>query len=265
MQDLECSRGSKFCSGRAKMARRVKLRETDLYHPVREFLEQQGYLVRSEVMGCDITATKGEALLIVELKLNLNTTLLVQAIERQRLTDLVYVALPKPSIREWRKRWRGLQHLLRRLELGLLLVSYTGGAAHVEAVFDPGPYTERKSPRRLQAVLREIAGRSVERNQGGSNRQQLLTAYREQALYICWWLERLGPSSPRVLRRQGTCDQTLSILYRNHYGWYLHPEKGIYALSALGQEALQLYPELTALWLAQCEAAGESSAAPDQG
>lgn len=230
------------------MARRVKLKETDLYNPVRDFLEQQGYLVRSEVMDCDITASKAEELLIVELKLSLNTTLLVQAIERQRLTDLVYVALPKPSTKEWRKRWSGLQHLLRRLELGLLLVSFTGGVAHVEVAFDPGPYTERKSPRRLQAVLREIAGRTVERNRGGSNRQQLLTAYREQALYISWWLDRLGPVSPRVLRRHGTCDQTLSILYRNHYGWYGHPRKGVYELSELGREALQQYPELTELW-----------------
>ncbi len=246
------------------MARRVKLRETDLYYPVRDFLEHQGYLVRSEVLDCDITATKGEELLIVELKLSLNATLLVQAIERQRLTDLVYVALPKPSVREWRKRWKGLQHLLRRLELGLLLVSSTGGALHVEVAFDPGPYTERKSSRRLQAVLREIAGRTVERNRGGSSKQQLLTAYREQALYICWWLERLGPSSPRVLRRNGTCDQTLAILYRNHYGWFLHPKKGVYELSDLGREALQQYPELTSLWLGQCEAANDSQATPNQ-
>lgn len=230
------------------MTKRAQLKETDLCGPVRDFLQRRGYIVRSEVMDCDITARRDDELLIVELKLSLNTTLLVQAVERQRLTDLVYVALPKPSTREWRKRWPGLQHLLRRLELGLLLVSFVGDAAYVEVAFDPAPCVQRKSPRRLQAVLREMAGRSIDRNLGGSSRQQLLTAYKEQALYIAWWLERLGPQSPRALRRVGTCEQTPSVLYRNHHGWFIHQQKGLYGLSEAGREALQQYPELLMLW-----------------
>ncbi|MGI6358315.1 MAG: DUF2161 family putative PD-(D/E)XK-type phosphodiesterase [Bacillota bacterium] len=235
------------------MARMQKLKETDLYQPVKDYLEQQGYRVRGEVNGCDIAATKEEQLLVVELKLSLNTTLLVQAIERQRLTNLVYVALPKPSPREWRRRWTGLQRLLRRLELGLLLVSFTGDAGHVEVAFDPAPFQRRKSPQRLRAVLTEIAGRSGDFNLGGSSRRRLLTAYREQALYIAWWLSHLGPQSPKALRLRGTCDSTRDILYRNHYGWFEHPSKGFYQISEAGLQALEQHPELVACWQEQSE------------
>lgn len=230
------------------MSKGKKLVETDLYYPVRDFLQAQGYTVRSEVRRCDITATKGDQLLIVELKLSLNTTLLVQAIDRQRLTDLVYVALPKPSTREWSQRWPGLQQLLRRLELGLLLVSFTGGDGFVEVAFDPGPTEQRKSPRRLQAVLREIAGRTGDYNLGGSSRRKLLTAYKEQCLYIVWWLQQLGPQSPQALRLRGTCDQTPSMLYRNYYGWYIHQRKGSYEISEAGAQALLQYSELVTNW-----------------
>ena len=49
--------------------------ETELYLPVKAFLEAQGYRVRGEVKNCDIAATKDDELLIVELKTSANMTL----------------------------------------------------------------------------------------------------------------------------------------------------------------------------------------------
>ena len=44
------------------------MKETDLYPPVKRFLEAQGYEVKAEVRGCDVTAVRGdEAPVIVEL------------------------------------------------------------------------------------------------------------------------------------------------------------------------------------------------------
>ena len=44
--------------------------ESDLYAPVKAFLEAQGYEVKGEVTGCDVVATRGgEPPVIVELKL----------------------------------------------------------------------------------------------------------------------------------------------------------------------------------------------------
>ncbi|HOQ30356.1 MAG TPA: hypothetical protein PLH36_16595, partial [Armatimonadota bacterium] len=100
--------------------------ETELYPPIRDFLVSLGYTVRSEVRGCDITATREDELVVIEMKRRFSTDLLIQAVERQRLTDSVYVALPQSAIptgRSGRARWQGMQRLLKRLELGLLLVS----------------------------------------------------------------------------------------------------------------------------------------------
>lgn len=238
------------------------LKETDLYVPVRDFLQQQGFEVRSEVMGCDIAATKGDELLVVEMKLGMNITLLAQAADRQRMTDLVYLAVPKPSAREYRRRWPGLLHLVRRLELGLIFVSFARDDASLEVVCDPQPYQRRRSRKRRQALLKELAGRSQELNRGGSRGRKLVTAYREQALHIAWWLHQLGPQSPRQLRQLGTGEKTTSILYRNFYGWYEHLARGLYGLSERGATALEDYPDLVRPWeagLAEVAAAAESS------
>jgi hypothetical protein len=104
------------------------LAETDLAGPLYEHLAAQGYTVRSEVKDCDIAAIRGDDLLVIELKKTLNVALLVQAVRRQRLTDSVYIAIPRPSNKwKWWKESRGVQHLLRRLELGLILVSLEKG------------------------------------------------------------------------------------------------------------------------------------------
>ncbi len=225
------------------MPKKRKLYETDLYQPLKEYLEGLGFLVRGEVQGCDVVASKGEELLVVELKLSVTTSLLVQAVDRQRLTDVVYIAVPKPSGREWKTRWRGLQHLLRRLELGLMLVSFNTKPPTVEVVFPPTPYARRKAKRRAQAVIREVAARSGDYNVGGSTRRKLMTAYRENALQIASCLEN-GPLSTKALRELGTGDKTRPILADNHYGWFRRVERGVYELTSVGRNALEEHAEL---------------------
>ncbi len=90
-------------------------RESDLYAPVRDYLVRNGYTVRGEVKSCDITAVKGDDLIVVELKRHLSTDLLVQAVQRQKLTDSVYIAVPRNQEMGYGRKWRGLLHLLRRL------------------------------------------------------------------------------------------------------------------------------------------------------
>ena len=73
--------------------RRVLAPETALDAPVRAWLEAQGYVVRSEVQDCDLVATRADALVVIELKRQLGLPLLVQATQRQRQADSVYVAV----------------------------------------------------------------------------------------------------------------------------------------------------------------------------
>ena len=69
-------------------------KETDLYEPVRAFLEEEGYQVQAEVKGCDIAAVKDGQMVIVELKKAFNLKLVYQGMERQSLTEHVFVAIP---------------------------------------------------------------------------------------------------------------------------------------------------------------------------
>jgi hypothetical protein len=74
------------------------LNETDLYAPVKKLLEEQGYTVRAEVDRCDLVAVRGgEPPVIVELKQRFALSLVYQGIERQRITDVVYLAVAAPT------------------------------------------------------------------------------------------------------------------------------------------------------------------------
>ena len=70
--------------------------ERDLYPPVKALLESLGFTVRGEVNGCDVVAVRGDDLVIVELKRAVNLELLLQAVDRLRLTDAVYLAVEAP-------------------------------------------------------------------------------------------------------------------------------------------------------------------------
>lgn len=219
--------------------------ETDLYRPIYKYLDKQGYTVRSEVLNCDIAAVKDDDLIIIELKKSLNIILLAQAIERQKITDSVYVAIPRPANkRKWNIQSKTIQTLLKRLELGLILVATTPGRPPVEIIFHPSVYQRRKRGVIKRAILDEISRRSGDFNEGGSCRRKLITAYRENAIHIACVLSEVGPMTPRALRGLGTGEKTLSILSRNVYSWFERVSHGLYALSAKGRAELEHYPDL---------------------
>ena len=223
----------------------TKPAETDLYPLLHAYLTAQGYTVRGEVKHCDIAAVKGDDLIVIEMKLALNLPLLAQGVRRQQMTDSVYLAVPRPpNHAKWMRQMRGVFRVLRRLELGLLLVSLKPGKAPVEAVFHPLPFERRKRGGARRAVLEEIGRRSGDFNLGGSTRRPLVTAYRENAIQITCYLADCGEMKPRQLRALGTGPKTLSILSRNVYGWFSRTGRGLYAVTSKGSEALAKYPEL---------------------
>lgn len=224
-------------AGSARRERGVSAkRESDLYAPVRDFLVAQGFTVQAEVHGCDVTARRGNDLVIVELKRNLSLNLLAQAAQRQTITDSVYMAVPRPAGSLRRGPWRRTVGLVRRLCLGLLLVG--DGDPAIEVVCHPLPYRPRRDKRRRRAILSEIRGRSGDYNLGGTGGKPVMTAYREQALHIARRLAGNGPCSPSKLRCLGCSYKTQSILYDNHYGWFDRVARGLYALSPAGRQAL---------------------------
>lgn len=225
------------------------LLERELYEPVKKWLEGCGYTPRAEVRHCDIVALKGDLVLAVEMKTTLNLDVILQAVDRQRFCDLVYIAVPKKGRVLFTKRWKMLCHLLRRLELGLLLVNLRDGRQWAEEAIAPVPFdrvrSRRQSGRKRKLAVEEFQNRHGDFNVGGSTGSSLVTAYREQALLIASHLSKNGPMTPKALRELGTDEKkTLSILYDNHYGWFEHVSRGLYDLSDKGRKALDDYRQL---------------------
>lgn len=71
--------------------------EKELFPPVRDLFVKRGYKVNAEVRDCDVTATKDDEFIIIELKKNLSVTLLAQGLKRLKTGADVYIAVPKPK------------------------------------------------------------------------------------------------------------------------------------------------------------------------
>jgi hypothetical protein len=208
------------------------VKETDLYFPVKRHLEAQGYVVKAEVKGCDVVATRaGEEPVIVELKQALTLALLYQAVDRLSVSDTVYLAVARPK--------RGVTapalKLCRRLGLGLIIVTAAGS---VEVLADPLPYAPRKNTRRKGLLLKEFNARSGDPNTGGSTRKPLMTAYRQDALKCASALAN-GPLRPRDVKAESQVDRAPAILRDNVYGWFERVERGVYANTEKGRAAIK--------------------------
>ncbi|MCC8190171.1 MAG: DUF2161 family putative PD-(D/E)XK-type phosphodiesterase [Planctomycetes bacterium] len=222
--------------------RRPAFRETDLYPPVKAWLEANGYTVRGEVKDCDVAACRDGELVLIEMKRAITLDLILQVVRRQEADAAVYAAVPAPATVD--RRWRELTRLLKRLEVGLILVYLTSALPRVEVHFHPVRQERCRRRRTTRALLSEMAGRSCDGNVGGSTRRTLMTAYREQALCTAAALAVLAPASPAALRAAGAPGKAGAILLANHYGWFERLAKGSYALTAAGHAALVAHREL---------------------
>lgn len=221
-----------------------KILEVDLWKPVSDFLIGQGFTVRSEVKDCDIAAFKDEELVIVELKRNLSVDLLAQGVKRQKSADLVYIAVPKPKKLIGNSKWKDIIHLIRRLELGLLLVSFKSGRGIVEIAVQPMPFDRDRSikanKKKRESIVKEAKSRYIDANIGGSTRTKLVTAYKENAIFVACCLDRYGEMSPKHIKEFGTNKkQTDSALRENFYGWFDKVKRGVYTINDVGKTALE--------------------------
>ncbi len=234
-----------------------ELRETDLYPPVKRFLEGQGYEVKAEIADNDVVAIRGdEPPVVVELKTAFTLALVFQGIGRQKLTDQVYLAIPDPgrvSHRSlWGRHYRDIIKLCGLLGLGLMTVA-TGkkGNGLVEVHLDPGPYRPRQSKARQAMLLGEFQRRVGDHNTGGSTRRGIVTAYRQDALRCAMHLQETGPSKASTVAEATGVDRARAILYRDVYGWFQRVERGVYDLTPVGAEGLKTYADAVAALASQ--------------
>lgn len=212
--------------------------ETDLYPPVKAFLEDQGYVVKSEIGAADVVAVRdGEPPVVVELKLSFSLTLFHQAVQRLTLADDVYLAVEHRSGKPFARALKRSVTLARRLGLGVMSVRTSDGLVQVHC--DPGPYAPRKSKRRQGVLLREFARRAGDPNTGGQMRTGLVTAYRQDALKIAIYLYEAGASKGSDVARETGIKNATRMMAQDHYGWFERVEKGIYGLRPAGADAVQ--------------------------
>ena len=216
----------------------TEFKETDLYEPIRAFLEEEGYQVQAEVKHCDIAAVKNGQLVVVELKKAFNLKLVYQGLERQSLTDQVFVAIPRPKKGAREKSWKDMLKLLKRLELGLLTVALDSPLKTVDVVLEPSDSLAWKNRKKRKQVQTELENRQMDVNVGGMTRRKIITVYREKSIRLACLLEREGQVSLASLRERGMEDY-VGILSRNYDKWFQRVEKGVYGLSEKGKEELE--------------------------
>ena len=160
--------------------------------------------------------------------------LLLQAVDRLRVSDAVYVAfrIGKGHSASWRSRRKQVTSLLLRLGLGLLTVSASGS---VVAVLDPAPYRPRLDTGRRTRLLREFAERVGDPETGGSTSRQRLTAYRQDAVRCARELTNERVLKVSVIRERAEVSRAGPILRDNHYGWFERVKTGHYELSPSGR------------------------------
>jgi len=180
--------------------------ETELYAPVKRFLETLGYACKGEIGGCDLVGLKAgepEVVVIGELKLSFTLELVLQAVDRATSADEVWLAARVSKRGRGREADARFRNLCRRLGFGMV-------EEHKRRLGDPA--------------------------EGGQNRRPILTAYRQRALVCAAALEG-GPMPTKALR-PAVPDAT-KILYDNVYGWFSPVSRGAYALTESGRAALK--------------------------
>lgn len=214
--------------------------ETSLYLPVKTFLETLGFAVKGEIRGCDLVAVMdGEppVLVICELKMSFNLELVLQGVERATVCDEVWLAARLSSRGKGRESDARFRQLCRRLGFGLLGVPESG---QVEVLLSPDAPMPRRNAKKRSRIVAEYNKRKGDPQKGGSTRQPIMTAYRQQAL-ACAGAMAPGPQRPRDLK--ATIPDAPKILQHNHYGWFARVERGVYDLTEAGRAALVRWPQ----------------------
>lgn len=213
--------------------------ETALYLPIKFFLEAAGYAVKGEVGGCDLVGLNEDeppVVIICELKMSFNLELILQAVDRAAASDEVWIAARVSAKGKGREGDRRFRDLCRRLGFGMLTVSDND---QVDVIVSPVAPMPRKNARRRSRLVEEHRRRKGDPALGGSTRKPIMTAYRQQALACAAAIEN-GVQRPKDMRE--AAPKAPQILRDNVYGWFERIDRGIYALTELGTEALKRWP-----------------------
>jgi hypothetical protein len=209
--------------------------ETDLYLPLKAFMEAAGYSVKGEIHGCDLVGVKDgdpQVLIVCEMKLSFNLELVMQGVNRPTISDEVWLAAPASKTGKGREHDARFRNLCRRLGFGVMTVSPAGV---VEVIVAPFAATPRRDPKRRSRLFDEHKRRVGDPQKGGGRGKPIMTAYRQDCI-LCATSLLAGPQSPKQLK--ALVARAPAILQSNVYGWFARESRGIYGLTELGRAAV---------------------------
>jgi len=213
------------------------MQETNLFDPIKRLLESQGYHVKGEVVHTDVFGIKEQYTIAVELKNQISLKLIYQAIERTKVADFVYIAVPKQAIISHRKEMKYLKQLLTKLKIGLISVNQDEANFIIKIEENS---SKKRTNHQKRRVMKEFQERDNHINLGGT-KGKIVTAYKEKVIKIAHMLRKMKSASPKKLMEHTGILETSRILQSNFDGWFEKVERGIYQLSKQGEIELDLY------------------------
>ncbi len=228
-------------TGLTVISKASPIKETDLYAPVKAHFVALGYEVKGEVGAADMVAMPraqdDTEPVIIELKTGFTLSLFHQAINRQSMTDQVYIAVPRKTGKAALVAIRRNKMLSRRLGIGLITVRLSDG--HITVHCEPKPFTPRKIKARKTKLLSEFESRHGDPNKGGMTSEGLMTSYRQGALRCAKVLHDEGACKASYVAKMAGFEKARNLMASNHYGWFEKIDRGVYGLSAAGAKALE--------------------------
>lgn len=202
--------------------------------------------MKGEVGAADLVAVpkgapEGCEPIIVELKTSFSLTLFHQAINRQAMTDQVYIAVPRKTGKAALVAIRRNKMLCRRLRIGLITVRLSDGKVVVHC--EPKDFVPRKVKAKKTKLLSEFERRHGDPNEGGMTSSGMMTSYRQGALRCAKVLHDEGACKGSYVAKMAGFEKATSLMRNNHYGWFERIESGVYGLTPEGAAALEEHAE----------------------
>ncbi len=226
-----------------------KIYEKDMYPALKDFFETNGYKVNAEVKGCDIVVSKDDYIAVVEMKLHLNITLIYQALDRLDITNNVFIAVKKPK-KSFMKERSKMKKLVKKLNIGLILVDLSAIEKTVEVVVEPITSKKDKNTKKTRSVQKEIKGRRFDNNIGGSNKTKIMTSYKDLSIKLACICEQYTVINSKFLKENFDLENTYPVLYNNFFNFFIIYGKGDFGLSDEGIKMLdsEEYKDLVSIY-----------------
>lgn len=216
--------------------------ESDMYPIINKHLKSEGYVVKAEVKDFDIVAIKDDVIMIIEMKNQFNIKLIYQGLKAKKITDYVYLAIPKPTNKIIKSDlFKEKKEIVKHLELGLILIDKS--SKELIVILDPTIIPHKNQQKKRSMLKKEFFLRKTSFNVGGVNKTKIITAYRELALLALYFLKD-GPRTAKEIKLFIKEDKIMSILQKNYYNWFERVERGVYKITAIGEDALVIYKDV---------------------